>query len=321
MGTDFKGLIEPKEVSFEELENKILVVDSFNVLYQFLSSIRQADGTLLSDSHGNVTSHLVGLFSRTVRLMSYRIKPVFVFDGKAPRLKSKERERRKEIKQEARAKLEIARQEKDIAAMRKYAARTSKLSDEMVEEAKKLIELLGCPVVLALSEGEAQAAHFVRKGDGFAVVSQDYDSLLYGAPLVVRNLTLSSRKKQRDRLSYEAINPELVSLEDTLKTLKLSQEQLIALAMLIGTDFNVGGIKGIGPKKGYKLVQKHGDDFDALFRDVKWDDCFENSWQEVFKLIKNMPIHDNYRLSWRLPEHSAIIKLLSEDHDFSESRV
>ena len=321
MGTNLKDLLLKKEVSIEELSGKVLVVDSFNILYQFLSSIRQRDGSLLMDSHGNITSHLTGLFNRTTKLISYGLKLAFVFDGEPPRLKQKERERRKSLKIEAEKRFERAKAEKDLEAMKKYAGRTSRLTKDMVEEAKLLVRAMGCPVIQAPSEGEAQAALIVNKGDAYATISEDYDSLLYGSQKLVKNLTLTSRKKQRNRLSYETVKPTIIDLSENLKHLGINRDQLIVMAMLIGTDFNVGGIKGIGPKKAYGLIKKRKTDFDAIFKEVNWKASFDMGWKEVFNLIKNMPVKKEYSLEWEELNKEKIFELLVEKHDFSKPRI
>ena len=120
MGVKIFELLTKKEIGLKDLSNKVIMVDASLVLYQFLSSIRQRDGTPLKDSQGNVTSHLIGLFSRTTRLMQNHIKIAYVFDGKAPDLKKKERERRAGLKQEAKVKYEAALKAKDVAGMKKY---------------------------------------------------------------------------------------------------------------------------------------------------------------------------------------------------------
>ena len=175
MGTKLKDLVVKKEISINDLSQKKLVVDTYNMLYQFLATIRTYDGSQLTDSHGNITSHLTGLFSRTTNLTQQGLKLAFVFDGKPPILKKAEQERRKEAKEKAQEEYEIAKEREDVEGMKKYAARTSRLTPEMVEEAKKLVHALGLPVVDAPSEGEAQAARMVNQGDAYAEISQDYD--------------------------------------------------------------------------------------------------------------------------------------------------
>jgi flap endonuclease-1 len=319
MGVALKDLFVGKEIEISDLKNKVLAVDSYNLLYQFLTTIRGRDGSLLMDSKGNVTSHLVGLFSRTTNLMQQGLKLVFVFDGKSPKLKEKERERRKMLKLDAEKAYKKAVQREDLDDMKKYAARMTRLTPDLVEEAKKVIEALGLPVVDAPSEGEAQAAYMAKKEDAFAIVSQDFDSLIHGAPLLVRNLSIAGKRKKSNKLSYEIIKPEQINLSDSLNKLGIDQEQLIVLALLVGTDYNLGGVKGIGPKKALETVQKYGKDFDNLFKDVKWG--FEFPWAEVYYLIKKMPVTDDYSLKWAEINKEKLIKLLVDRHDFSEERV
>ncbi|HLC98750.1 MAG TPA: flap endonuclease-1 [Candidatus Nanoarchaeia archaeon] len=321
MGTKLKDITIKKEIEISDLKGKVLVVDSYNVMYQFLTTIRMADGSPLMDSKGNITSHLNGLFNRTTNLMLRGLKLGFVFDGKAPKLKQRERERRSELKEEARKEYEIAKKREDIELMKKYAARTSRLTSEMVEEAKKLITALGLPVIQAPSEGEAQAAHIVNNGDAYAEISQDFDCLVFGVPKLVRNLTVSEKRKLPGKLSYATVKPEMIDLQENLDALGITQDQLIALSVLIGTDYNPGGIKGIGPKNALKLVKKYKSDFDAMFRDSGWGNHFDFGWKEVFDTIKNMPVTDDYELKWKRPDTEAIKKFLVDGHDFSERRV
>src|SRR3989338_1764645 len=259
MGVALTELLLIKEIGLDFLSNKILAVDAPMWLYQFLSSIRQRDGSLLTDSKGKVTSHLMGLIGRISNLTQQNIKLAFVFDGEPPKLKRLTLDKRKEIKIEAEKKFEKAKEKADEEMMKKYAARTSRLTDEMIEEAQKLIEAFGLPVIEAPSEAEAQASLVVKNNDAFAIATNDADALLFEAPKIVRNVSTAGKRKKMNKLSYETINPDLIILEDNLKHLGISQDQLIALAMLIGTDYNMGGIKGIGPKNALKLVKKHED--------------------------------------------------------------
>jgi len=324
MGTKITELMESKELSIEDLSGKIIVVDVFNQLYMFLSSIRQPDGSLLKDSHGDVTSHLNGLFYRFTKLMQHDIKFIFVFDGKAPDLKLKERARRAELKHEAEKKFEEAKEKEDLDEMKKYAARTSKLTKEMIASVKELISALGMPIVQAPAEGEAQAALIVKNKHAYASLSQDADSLLFGCPLVVKNLTLSGRRKQAGRLNYDSITPELISLDDTLQSLGITLDQLIIIAMLTGTDYNIGGIKGIGHKTALKLVKEYGHtekDFDKLFIDYKWSEYFDYDWKDVFNIIKHTETTDDYDIRFMDVDDEKVVELLCQQHDFSEERV
>ena len=254
MGVSITELLPTKEIKLDDLSGKIIAVDTSLFLYQFLSIIRQRDGTPLMDSKGRVTSHLSGLFNRTMSLLDKGIKPVFVFDGKPPDLKRKEQEKRMQLKEEAKAKYEEAVQEEDVEAMRKYAMRTSKLTSEMVRETKELVQAMGLPIVQAPCEGEAQAAYIAQKGDAYAIASSDADSLLFGAPKIVKNLAVTGRRKKTKALTYVTIKPELIELDEVLNSLGVDRDQLIALCMLVGTDYNPGGIKGLGPKKSLDLL-------------------------------------------------------------------
>jgi len=321
MGTKLKEIIEAKDISFKDLSGKKVVVDSFNILYQFLSSIRQKDGTLLMDSKGRVTSHLSGLFFRTAKMLEYDIKPIFVFDGKSPELKKMEKERRAELKEEAKRQYEIAKEREDIEAMKKFASRTSFLSDEMIDESKELLDAMGLPVVQAPSEGEAQAAFIVNNGDAFAEVSQDYDCLLYGVKRVVRNLTVSEKKKKPGVLGYIKVVPQIIELDENLKKLGIDQEQLIIIGILTGTDYNIGGVRGIGPKNALKLVKEYKNKYDELFEKVKWNDFFKISWKDVFNIIQKMPVTKDYNIEFKPIDVEKIKKILVERHDFSEERI
>lgn len=321
MGLAITDILTPEKINIEDLRNKTLAVDTYNLLYQFLSSIRQRDGSYLTDSKGRVTSHLIGLFSRITRLMGYNMKFIFCFDGEVPKLKAKERERRKELKIEAEKKFKKAAAKEDLEEMKKYAARTTRLTSEMIKDAKELIEALGQCIVDAPSEGEAQASYIVKKGDADFVVSQDADCFMFQAPKMIKNLTISGKRKKPGAYAYEEVSPEVISLNAVLKELKLSQDQLIVLGILVGTDYNIGGIKGIGPKKALKVIQEQGNDFDKLFETVKWKEHFDFDWKQVFDLIKNMKVADTYKLEWKPIDKEKLIKMLVEEHDFSKERV
>ena len=320
MGVSLSGIVTGKPIALSDLQGKVLVVDSFNMLYQFLTTIRGPDGAPLTDKHGNVTSHLVGLFSRVTKLMLAGLKLVFVFDGKAPELKKQERERRKQLKVQAQASYDQAVEAEDVDAMKKYAGRTARLTPEMVAEAKRLLVGLGLPIIEAPSEGEAQAAHMVAKGDAWGLISQDYDCLLFGTSRMIKNLSVSARKKKPGTFATVAVEPELLVLEEVLQSLETTREGLIALGMLIGTDFNIGGIKGLGPKKGLKLVREEAD-LATLFSGVGWDEAFPYPWQDVFALFSHMPVTDEYTLKWQGVDGAAVTRLLVDEHDFAATRV
>lgn len=319
MGVAFKDLVVGKEIEIKDLSGKTLIFDTYNLLYQFLSNIRARDGSLFTDSNGNTTSHLIGLLSRITNLVRYNIKLAFVFDGKAPDLKTKERERRKEQKIKAQKEFDRVKEEGDIESMRKYASRTSILDSQMITDAKRLIECFGMPIIQAPSEGEAQAV-YIAKNENCYVVSQDFDSLLYGAPHLIKNLSIAGRRKKSSKSSYAIVKPEMINLADILNELGIDNDQLIAMAMLVGTDYNTGGIKGIGPKNALNLVKRYQKDFDQMFKDLKWDLFFDFPWTDVYYLFKNMPVTDDYKLEWKNLSTKKIREFLL-GHDFSEERI
>jgi flap endonuclease-1 len=319
MGTNLKDIIETKEVDIGYFENKKLAVDSFNILYQFLTTIRQRDGSLLKDSEGNVTSHLTGIFSRTTNFMKHGLKLAFVFDGKPPKLKQEERERRALLKKGAKELYEEAMKRGRIEDMKKYASRTSRLTKDMVDETKELVSALGCPVVQAESEGEAQMAYIVDKENLFAGISEDYDSLLYRIPKLAKNLTISGRRKVG--ASYVSVKPKVIDFSYNMNMLGIDQDRLIMIAMLVGTDYNPKGVKGIGPKNALKLVKEYGDDPDKLFSKVSWDKDNKTDWQEIFYLFKKMPVKKEYDLRWKEPDIDKIREILIEKHGFSKERI
>src|SRR3989344_5550225 len=314
MGLQISDLVSKKQILFDDLENKKIAVDASQMLYQFLSSIRQQDGTPLMDKNGNVTSHLHGIITRVTNLMQQKVKLAFVFDGKPPLLKVKEQEEREYRKQIAEEKLEKAKEEGNEELMLKYSKQTVRLKKEMSDETKELISALGLPVIQAPSEAEAQCAFICERNDVDFVGSSDYDSLLYGAPKVVRNLTLSSRRRLPSGV-YISVNPEVIELKKALDDLGINQDQLIVLGILVGTDYN-NGVNKVGQKTALKLVKQYKN-FDELFNKVKGD----FNWKQIYATFKNMPIIKNYKLSWNKPDVEKIKEILVERHDFNEERI
>ena len=248
MGVDLGDLAIKHKSSVGEFSGRPVAIDAMNMLYQFLASIRQEDGTPLKDFEGRITGHLSGLFYRSAKLVSAGMKPVYVFDGKPPKFKEKEIEKRQKVKREAEMKWKKALAEEKIEEAKKYAQGTSRLTAEMVVESKELLSGMGIPWVQAISEGEAEAAWMVTKGICYASASQDYDSLLFGSPVLVRNLSITGRRKVPRQNRYVTVEPEKIILKETLEALGISREQLILIGMLEGTDFN-DGVRGVGPNR------------------------------------------------------------------------
>ena len=319
MGVDLAEVIPEQATSLEYLTNKTLAVDAYNTLYQFLAIIRQPDGTPLRDRRGRVTSHLSGLLYRTTNLVEKGIRLVFVFDGKPPELKEMEIRRRRRIKEEAIVRYEQAIKEGKVEEARTYAQATSQLKDMMVEDSKKLLDALGIGWIQAPSEGEAQASFMAARGDVWAVASQDHDSLLFGAPRMVKNLAITGRRKLPRRDAYVEVEPKIVELDRLLHDLALTREQLVDVGILIGTDFNPDGVKGIGPKTAVKLIQENGNLETVTSKKT------EIKIHPHFDIIRRIFLEPNvtadYSLRLSKPDEEMVIRLLCKEHDFSEDRV
>jgi flap endonuclease-1 len=258
MGLDLKPLVTPSPLKIAELSGKVVAVDAYNTIYQFLATIRGPTGEPLANSKGEITSHLSGLFYRNVNLLMENIKPIYVYDGKAHELKIQEIERRSKLKREATENYQLAIEEGRYEDARKYGKRTSVLTDKMVQETKILLGYLGIPAVQAHSDGEAAAAYLTKHDLAFASASQDYDSILFGAKRLVRNLAISGRRKVPNRNAYVDVEPEVFEHDRVLQEVGLTHEQLVDVGILIGTDFNPGGFPGIGPKTALKLIKEGG---------------------------------------------------------------
>jgi len=323
MGLNIRDIIPRKEIEISDLKGKLVCVDAFNTLYQFLSTIRQPDGTPLMDNKKRVTSHLSGIFYRNVNLLSEGIKLVYVFDGKPPELKYKTGINRRESRELAKERFETAKQEEDFAAMKRYASQLTRLNDEMIKESKELLEAMGIAVVQAPSEGEAEAAYLARiKNEVYASVSQDYDSLLFGAPKLIQNLALSRKRKTFS--GWTEVKPEIIELEKVLNSLEINLDQLICIGILVGTDYNPKGIPGIGQKKALQLVKKFRQPV-LIFKEVEEqllslpeEDRFD--WKEIFEMFHKPDVVKADFIFKKIDE-KKIKKILVNEHDFSEERV
>ncbi|HDJ96636.1 MAG TPA: flap endonuclease-1 [Candidatus Aenigmarchaeota archaeon] len=317
MGVNLGKIVPRKEIELESISGKVIALDAYNILYQFLSTIRdRMTGEPLRDHKGRITSHLSGLFYRTGKLIEAGIKPVFVFDGEPPEFKKEIIKERKEMKEEA-LKMWMEAVKKGEEA-KTYAQRASQLTEDMVNESKEILDYMGIPWVQAPSEGEMQCAHMCKKGDAWASGSQDYDSLLVGSPRLVRNLSITGRRKLPKKEAYIEIKPELVELERVLNELGIKREQLIIVGILVGTDYNPGGIRGIGPKKALELVKRF-ETLDEVLKQVEWN--FDVDAHQIYNFFLNPPTTDEYKLEWREPDEEKIIEFMVEKHDFSRERV
>jgi flap endonuclease-1 len=319
LGVNLRGIAPKTVVKLEDLSGKTIAIDAFNTLYQFLAIIRQPDGTPLKDNTGKVTSHLSGLLYRTSNLVELGIKPVYVFDGIPPVLKHETIERRKQVKVEAAVHYEKAVAKGDTVKARMFAQATSSMKDYMKQDAHRLLELMGLPWVQAPSEGEAQAAHMTKRGDADYCASQDYDSLLFGAPMLLRNVTVSGRRKLPRKNVYIDVIPELFMLDRVLKECEITYEQLIDVGILIGTDFNPDGIKGLGPKTALKLIKEYGT-LEKAVPHIK-NAAFPHPPEQIREIFLHPKVTDDYTLEWKEPDMEGIVNFLVREKDFSENRV
>jgi flap endonuclease-1 len=316
MGVKLSDILPIENRSITDFAGMWVAIDAYNTLYQFLSIIRQPDGTLLSDSKGRVTSHLAGLLFRTTNLLEVGIKPVFVFDGKPHELKSETLEGRRAIKEKAKEQWKMALEEGDLERAKSKAQQTSVLTEDMVEATLELLQGLGIPHVQSPSEGEAQASYMATKGDVAACASQDYDSLLFGAPILLRNLTITGKRKLPRRREYVDVTPQEVQLARVLDSLEITREQLVDIAILVGTDYNPG-IKGIGPKKALKLIKQHND-LESIISEKDFE--IEN-YKEIQNIFLDPDVTDDYKISSGRIHEDKIMHLLVDDYEFSEARV
>lgn len=318
MGVDLADLISKEKTTLEELSGRSIAVDGYNSLYQFLAIIRGPTGEPLMDRQGRITSHLSGLLYRTTNMAEKGIRLAYVFDGTPPSLKEVEIKRRSKVKEEALVRYEEALKRGDLREAKKHAQATSRLKDLMVDDAKKLLDTLGIPWIQAPSEGEAQAAHIARKGHVWAAASQDYDSLLFGAPRLVRNLAISGRRKLPGRPTYIEVEAEFVELSKVLSELGITREQLIDLGILVGTDYNPDGVKGVGPKTALKMLREHGS-LDRILPSIQAE--FPEDPHKIKQVFLSPDVSDNYSIEWKEPKIDEVVQFLCKERDFSEERV
>ncbi len=304
--------------NLEALRGRTVAVDGNLELYQFLSIMRMRDGRPLMDDAGHVTSHLNGLLYRTTRLITdYGIRPVFVFDGPPPELKWAEIAKRREVREKARREHEEALARGDMGAAWSKAVSATRLTREMTEDAKVLLTYLGIPWMQAPSEGEAQAAFLARRGDAWAAGSKDYDALLFGAPRLVRFLAVSSTEFLPSLGRTRMVAPETIDLEENLRALGLSREQLIDAAILVGTDF-FQGVKGIGPKTAVKRIREWGS-LDGASSETR--EKLPPNVAEIREFFLHPPVTEpgNLRPSPAQPE--AVVRFLCDERGFAPQRV
>ncbi len=315
-----------QEFSLDELNGKTIAIDAYNTIYQFLSIIRQPDGAPLTDSKGRVTSHISGLLYRTASLLEFGAKPVFVFDGIPSVLKSKTIAARINRREKAMQEWKEAQDKGLIEEARTHAMASTRITKEIVSSSKELLGYMGIPVIQAPGEGEAQAAYLVEKGMAYASASQDYDSFLFGADTVIRNVTITGRRKLPGKNIYITVKPEMIKLKDILARFGINRGQLIWAGMLIGTDFN-DGIRGVGPKTALKIVKesKSISDVQSMLKskyNTQIDDA--ESVEKIFNKPDVTPINnaDFHKIvSEASLDKEKLMRFMCDEHGFSKERV
>ncbi len=318
MGVELRPIIIKEKTNLNAFSSRIVAVDAYNTLYQFLTIIRGANGLQLVDSYGNVTSHISGLFYRNINFLSLGIKPVYVFDGKPPSLKSYEIKKRKKLKKNAIYNYKKAVHSNDIESIKKFAQQTVSINDIIIKDSKYILSLFGIPYIQAPSEGEATAAHLTSINKAFAVASQDFDSILFGAKRLVRNFTLGGKRKIPNKNRYIEIEPELIDNNKFLSQYDLSQNQIVDIGILIGTDFNPDGFPKIGPKTALRLIQQYSKLENIPQIKDELDKIDYNKIRKIFLKPKVATIDE---IKFREIDYDEITKYMVNRRNFSSDRI
>jgi len=317
MGVDISNLVAGRKISLPEMSGKIIAIDAFNALYQFLSIIRQPDGTPLKNRDGEVTSHLTGLFYRCVNFLEIGIKPAFVFDGKPPELKHETIQARIAVRKDADIAWKEALAEGDVRRAWSKATRSSRLTGKMIEDSKMLLDDMGIPWIQAPSEGEAQASSMVSEGIAHAAASQDFDALLFGCPRLIRNLAISGKRRVPRTDKFVNVDTEEVLLDQVLASIGITRQQLVDMGIMMGTDFNPG-IKGIGPKKALAIVKQY-ENVEGAIKAGKIQPI--DLLEELRSIFLHPEVEDKTSLSWGELKRSNILAFMCDRNGFSVDRI
>ncbi|KAJ1958207.1 Elongation of fatty acids protein 2 [Linderina pennispora] len=309
-----------RRITMKSLVGRKVAIDASTSLYQFLVAVR-SQGQNLTTSEGDVTSHLIGLFYRTINMLENGLKPVYVFDGKPPTMKSGELAKRRERREKAESDLKKAEEEGDAEEIVKHTKRLAKVTPEINDEARRLLKLMGVPYVTAPCEAEAECAALARQGKVWAAASQDMDTLLFGAPVLIRNLTVPTNTSAAN--GRRLVEIEEIHLEDVLQGLgDFSIDQLIDMGILLGCDY-CDSIRGVGPKSAYT----HISDLKSIEEIVKLEKIAKavpEHWpfEQARELFRSPEVSDcDQTFVWEKPDVEGLVQFLVKEKEFSEDRV
>ncbi|KAJ4840453.1 Elongation of fatty acids protein 2 [Turnera subulata] len=315
-----------KEQKFESYFGRKIAIDASMSIYQFLIVVGRSGTEMLTNEAGEVTSHLQGMFTRTIRLLEAGIKPVYVFDGKPPELKKQELAKRYSKRTDATEDLAEAVEAGNKEDIEKYSKRTVKVTKQHNDDCKRLLKLMGVPVVEAPSEAEAQCAALCKLGKArflllydhlvYAVASEDMDSLTFGAPRFLRHLMDPSSRK---------IPVMEFEVSKILEELNLSMDQFIDLCILSGCDY-CDSIRGIGGQTALKLIRQHGSIESILDNINKERYQIPEDWpyQEARQLFKEPAVlvdEQELDIKWSAPDEEGLLAFLVNENGFNNERV
>lgn len=309
--------ISPQAIKECEIKNyfgRKIAIDASMSLYQFLIAVR-SEGAQLTSVDGETTSHLMGTFYRTIRLVENGIKPVYVFDGKPPDMKAWQLNKRAERREEAEKELQKATDAGDQASMDKFNRRLVKVTKQHSAEARDLLKLMGIPVVEAPCEAEAQCAALAKSGKVYATATEDMDALTFGSSVLLRHLTFSEARK---------IPVQEFHLDQVLNGLCLTHSQFIDLCILLGCDY-CGSIRGVGPKRAMELIKQHST-IEEVIKNIdtsKYQVPDNFNYEDARRLFLEPEVTDadGIEMKWTDPDEEGLVKFLCGDKQFNEERV
>jgi flap endonuclease-1 len=302
---DLRQLAALRDVTWDEVAGSVVAVDAHNWLYRYLTTtVKWTNDAAYTTGAGEEVANLVGVVQGLPKFFEHDLTPVFVFDGGVTDLKEAEVSERREKRERAEERLAEAEERGDAVEAARLEARTQRLTNTILETTRELLALLDVPTVDAPAEGEAQAAYMARRGDADYAGSEDYDTLLFGAPRTLRQLTSKGQ-------------PELMDLDATLDRHDITLEQLIDVAILCGTDFNPG-VDGVGPKTALGAITEHGD----LWAAVEAEGWRVPNADRVRDLFRDPPVTDDYAVDADIdPDLTAAREYVTETWEVDADEV